>query len=249
MMYLELFIKKYKEAILINLDVCMKQALQTLEAGSWECIRSLKLDTYNSNLEQTEKAKASIKKIFELQKIDFAEFATHPVEMEGFQGEFLEDLFMEIAKADAINREDPSMKTRNWKEGRRMLCNETLDLSIMNVNDGIQNGLTSMLDSSKKKPAPVPKLASTPDEVNKKSEKRPEGIKRAGPFFSVDSPRRKTLAGVRSAEAKKSKDGCARSANLLSELKKKLNHRPTVVTQSRLCLGRQKSRLTTGIQS
>lgn len=157
-MYIELFVKKYKEAILINLDICMKQAMQHLQAGSWEAIRSLKLDTFFSNPESTEEVKKSIKKIYELQTIDFSQFSSKPKDTEGFSGKFMEDLLAEIAKADATNNMVDKAKKRRGSSVARMLCNETLDLSIINVNDGNrahERGLASMLDSDHKKEKPL----------------------------------------------------------------------------------------------
>lgn len=198
MMYLELFVKKYKEAILINLDVCMKQALNHLKIGTWESIRSLKLDTYFANLDQTEDVKKSIKKIYEIQKIDFSQFSSKSTEMEGFKGEFLEDLILEIAKADAFSNADPSVKTHP-KDYPRMLCNDTLDLSIMNAQDGLQKGLVSMLDSAKKHPEPL----LGPTSVNPQKKVIGSSILKQKTLRDQTPPRRRAVGEVRSAEIKK----------------------------------------------
>lgn len=198
MMYLELFVKKYKEAILINLDVCMKQALQHLKIGTWESIRSLKLDTYFANLDYTEEAKRSIKKIYEIQKIDFSQFSSKPTELEGFKGEFLEDLILGIAKADVFSNADPSVKT-HLKDYPRMLCNDTLDLSIINAQDGLQKGLISMLDSAKKNPEPL----LGPSSVNPEKKFVAASNFKQKTLRDQTPPRRRGIGEVRSAEIKK----------------------------------------------
>lgn len=159
-MYLELFVKKYKEAILINLDICMKQATQHLQAGSWEAIRSLKLDTFFANPETTESAKNAIKKIYELQTVDFNEFSSQHKQKEDYGGKFMQDLLAEIANADAINNMADKARKRRGSSVARMLCNETLDLSIINTNEGLKTqgpGLVSRQALSGKQ---VPKLDS-----------------------------------------------------------------------------------------
>lgn len=199
MMYLELFVKKYKEAILTNLDVCMKQSLEHLRSGTWDSIRCLRLDTYFSNPDRSEDAKLSIKKIYERQRIDFAQFSSKTSEMGGYHGEFLEELIIEIAKADILSQPDALVKTRP-KGLPRMLCNETLDLSIINANDGLLNGLTSLLDSTKKKQEPLLGPISIPGPDSNtctESKQRPSVSKAAG------SPRRKAVGAVRSADGPK----------------------------------------------
>ena len=164
MMYLELFLKKYKEAILINLDVCQKQALHQLKADGWKSIRTLKFDTFFANADHIEVAKKNIKSIYESQKIDFSQFSTKPMEKGGFRAEIMEDLMMEIAKADVANNIDLKTHFLSGSQptqggGTRMLCNETLDLSIINVNVPFRKyqlvqGLEAMLDSNKKPSEP-----------------------------------------------------------------------------------------------
>jgi hypothetical protein len=157
-MYLELFVKKYKEAILINLDICMKQATKHLQAGSWEAIRSLKLDTFFANPETTESAKNAIKKIYELQTVDFAEFSWQHKQKEGYGGKFMQDLLAEIAISDATNNMADQARKSRGSSVARMLCNETLDLSIINTKEGLKTtgpGLVSRQALSDKQ---VPKL-------------------------------------------------------------------------------------------
>lgn len=198
MMYIELFVKKYKEAILINLDVCMKQALQHLRSETWESIRTLKIDTYFSSNERTEDVKKSIKKIYQIQNIDFSQFSSKPLEMQDFKGEFFDDLLAEIARADAIALDEKTKKNQ-FGENPRMLCNETLDLSIMNANEGVQKGLISILESNKKKQDPLlgPSSLSPINKIEDLTISKTDGNQ------IVDSPRKRNIANVRSVDLNK----------------------------------------------
>lgn len=152
-MYLELFVKKYKEAMLLNLDICMKKALQQLNVGSLESVMALQLDTYFANPEQLDEAKKSIKKIYELQMIDFRQFSSKQKDIHNLDCNLRDDLLTEIARADPDNKAREEFKFSGGHPCTRMLCNETLDLSINPVNE-IVNHLPTIQKAAPDKERP-----------------------------------------------------------------------------------------------
>ncbi len=124
MLYLEQYVKKYKEAILTNLEVCMKEALKHLKTAEWARISDFSLITYNLNHTTIEETKMLVKRLYEQQTIDFNKFITKPLDLET-QNDTLGDTILDILKATGKSKTPMYKKPFSLGDG-----NETLDLSI-----------------------------------------------------------------------------------------------------------------------
>lgn len=72
LLYLEQYVKKYKDAIMNNIDFCMKESLDNLKQSDWNDITKLSLTTYRLNGSSMDQTKNIIKTIYEPDRIDLA---------------------------------------------------------------------------------------------------------------------------------------------------------------------------------
>lgn len=138
--FLELFVKKYKDVVLANLDTCLNKAMDQLKGGSWETIKTLKVDTFASDPENIEDAKRAIKRIYTMQCIDFSQFSSPKNGLEEYEGKLMKDLLIEIAKVDAENKRRFNDINQYKTTSIQLHYDQTLNLSLINTNGG-QNSM------------------------------------------------------------------------------------------------------------
>ena len=153
LLYLEQYVKKYKDAIMNNIDFCMKESLDNLKQSDWNDITKLSLTTYRLNGSSMDQTKNIIKTIYEPDRIDLAKNSQRISDFD--QNNTLNETIIDLLRDELTATNRPYKQSNTPMKSREDLNGgdtETLDLSmntLMNSRRDIRPNLLRIIDGIK----------------------------------------------------------------------------------------------------